>query len=782
MRICTLSLMMVGLLASSAPAREWTDATGKAKIEAEYLGFVDGKVKMKFANGKEELVPLGTLSENDKKFVQEQVMREEAAKEAEAGPADRFTQAINQEPTNPELYINRGMARTNRKDYDGAIKDFSKAIELKPDSAHAFNGRGLALQKKNELVAAQNDFNEAIKIDTELASAYRNRGENLRKLALDPKQSVPELDDAIEKWQRFWNHARKANTSETPWQPLHAIKGDVSRPAALQQMAKVDFEWAVHLEHEGHYGGWSEGGNNWGNGGHGHGPGCTCPACSGHPTCPACGGVGCEQCNGAHQAPGLGVYPEKVEKGKTITLVANASLLEKGMPSEAKPGEKGAKGRPASKTKVPLKSVDFYRDADGNGKFDAAQDAYLGTCSDGKNGWSIEVSTADFPPGPQSYYAVGRGPEGSGKGASPEEMVKAAETLEKAAEKEKQVAENCEKGKDQGLPQEQCKDLGKNNGDAAKTAEDVAGKVAQACPDAAKLLGQASGPMKAVKNRLASAEKRPGDANKSDAESAAEKAKTAAEKLASAAAKLRETAEACKAAGAEHEGQAPASAAVSSPTTGSNEVVVAGAPGPGTGPGPGGDGGNGRDTDTETIVEKEVTVDDATECVEKRDYDRAVRVYDDLLVREPENATLLRDRAATHLLRGGYDYAIRDYNRLLDVKPEPDADLFYNRGCAYLAAGKLQDALSDFTKSISLNEVYSLAYNNRGATYARLADYNKAIEDFTAAIKIEPNNALAYRNRALAFKKLGELRKSEEDFAVVVRLEKETKPAAAVEK
>jgi tetratricopeptide (TPR) repeat protein len=90
--------------------------------------------------------------------------------------------------------------------------------------------------------------------------------------------------------------------------------------------------------------------------------------------------------------------------------------------------------------------------------------------------------------------------------------------------------------------------------------------------------------------------------------------------------------------------------------------------------------------------------------------------------------------------------------------------------------------LSDFTKSISLNEVYSLAYNNRGATYARMGDFPKAIEDFSKAIEIEPGNHLAYRNRALAYKKLGELQKSEADLAVFVRLEKEGKTTAVIEK
>ena len=166
--------------------------------------------------------------------------------------------------------------------------------------------------------------------------------------------------------------------------------------------------------------------------------------------------------------------------------------------------------------------------------------------------------------------------------------------------------------------------------------------------------------------------------------------------------------------------------------------------------------------------------------VKDRNYDDAVIEYDRLLQKDPDNVTYLRDRAATQLLRGGYDNAIRDYDHLLTVKQEPDADLYYNRGCALLAASRLEEALSDFTKSISLNETWSLAYNNRGVTYAKLGKYDLAIADFSEGIKLEPNNKLAYRNRAMAYKKLGELRKAQEDYDYVVKLERET-PASGVQ-
>jgi tetratricopeptide (TPR) repeat protein len=768
MRILALSLVVVGLLVSPATARIWTDATGKGKVDAEYLGMENGQVKLKFnRTGKITLMPLSTLSQEDQQFVNEAVARAEAEKEAAEGPADRFTEAIKAAPTDPVAYINRGMARTNRKDFDGAIKDFTKAIELNPEDAQAYNGRGLAYQRKGDLISAQRDFNESIRRSPDMASAYRNRGENLYKLALDKKQSVPELDEAIEKWEKYWNFARKGNLKNTPWQPLNATKGDVSRPAALRQMAKIDLEFAENLERE--YGGYHRGGVAHG-GHHGHGPGCACEACSGT-ACPHCDGKGCAACGGGKPAPGLGVYPEKVLKGQMVTLVANASQLAKGMPAEAKPGDKKAA---ANGPKIPVESVDFYRDVDGDGLFSAEADQYLASDSIGSDGFTAEVSTASFPPGPQSYFAVGRGKPGSGSGATPEELLSAAQSLEEAAAKEKQIADACESCKTAGLPAEQSKTLGQDQASVAKTAAEVGEKIAAAAPEVAKLLEDANKPITAAKNRLATAEKRPGEPSAADAQNAAEKASEAASKMAEAAKKLREAYEAAKASSAANPGQAPANAAVGTPNSGANEVILANAP---VGPGPGGPGPGGNDDGINIVInDKDDAVnvaDRALDLVDDHNYDRAVEVYDRLVDYDPNNVDYLRDRAATQLLRGGYDYAIRDYDRLVELKTEPDANLYYNRGCAHLASGRYDAALSDFTKSISLNETWSLAYNNRGTTYARLGDYDKAIEDFTAAIRLEPANRLAYRNRALAFKKLGEVRKAQADFEVVLRLEKE---------
>ena len=76
---------------------------------------------------------------------------------------------------------------------------------------------------------------------------------------------------------------------------------------------------------------------------------------------------------------------------------------------------------------------------------------FLAADGNAADGFSAEVSTAAFPPGPQSYFAVPRGAPGTGTGATPEEMLAAADTLEQASQTQRGIAQACETGQQQGL-------------------------------------------------------------------------------------------------------------------------------------------------------------------------------------------------------------------------------------------------------------------------------------------------------------------------------------------
>ncbi len=66
------------------------------------------------------------------------------------------------------------------------------------------------------------------------------------------------------------------------------------------------------------------------------------------------------------------------------------------MPSEAKPGDKRAA---AAGPKVGVDSCDFYRDVDGDGKFNAEADQFLAADNNGGDGFTDRGFDGRFPAG-----------------------------------------------------------------------------------------------------------------------------------------------------------------------------------------------------------------------------------------------------------------------------------------------------------------------------------------------------------------------------------------------
>lgn len=65
--------------------------------------------------------------------------------------SNKFSQAIELEPTNHVLYSNRSGAYASKKDFDKALEDANKTTEIKPDWAKGWGRKGSALHGKGSL-------------------------------------------------------------------------------------------------------------------------------------------------------------------------------------------------------------------------------------------------------------------------------------------------------------------------------------------------------------------------------------------------------------------------------------------------------------------------------------------------------------------------------------------------------------------------------------------------------------------------------------------------------
>jgi tetratricopeptide (TPR) repeat protein len=71
---------------------------------------------------------------------------------------------------NPAAYNNRGNARSENNDRDGAIADYTHAIELKPDYARAYYNRAVLKKEKGDATGAAADFKRAHQLDPSLVT------------------------------------------------------------------------------------------------------------------------------------------------------------------------------------------------------------------------------------------------------------------------------------------------------------------------------------------------------------------------------------------------------------------------------------------------------------------------------------------------------------------------------------------------------------------------------------------------------------------------------------
>jgi len=110
---------------------------------------------------------------------------------------DRFTQAIELDPTSVDAYLGRGLAELYNEDYDNAVSDFSTVIELDPQETNAFYNRGLANIERSNFEGALNDFSTVVDRDPLDAEAYYQLGLVNIELGNDDK-GLNNLETAIE--------------------------------------------------------------------------------------------------------------------------------------------------------------------------------------------------------------------------------------------------------------------------------------------------------------------------------------------------------------------------------------------------------------------------------------------------------------------------------------------------------------------------------------------------------------------------------------------------------
>ena len=107
-----------------------------------------------------------------------------------------YNHAIELDPQSAIAYINRGNIKFAKGDLNGAMADYNHAIELNPKDSRAYNNRGLVEFRGGDLDGAIRQYNRAIELDPNYGLAYRNRGNAKRKKG-DFNGAISDYNQAI---------------------------------------------------------------------------------------------------------------------------------------------------------------------------------------------------------------------------------------------------------------------------------------------------------------------------------------------------------------------------------------------------------------------------------------------------------------------------------------------------------------------------------------------------------------------------------------------------------
>jgi tetratricopeptide (TPR) repeat protein len=104
------------------------------------------------------------------------------------------------------------------------------------------------------------------------------------------------------------------------------------------------------------------------------------------------------------------------------------------------------------------------------------------------------------------------------------------------------------------------------------------------------------------------------------------------------------------------------------------------------------------------------------------------------------------------------------------LSEDQTAETYYHRGLAYFFQHKLDAAVSDWNKALSLAPDWAMAYRQRANAFAELGRGDRARADYDRAIQLDPREPRAYFNRGLLRRAAGDVPGAVADLEQVLEL------------
>ncbi len=163
----------------------------------------------------------------------------------------------------------------------------------------------------------------------------------------------------------------------------------------------------------------------------------------------------------------------------------------------------------------------------------------------------------------------------------------------------------------------------------------------------------------------------------------------------------------------------------------------------------------------------------AKENLDNKNHEHALRLFNEVLNREPGHAEALRNKALIKVMNEDNQKAEQFLLFAIDQQPEDD-QLLQLLGTLYHNNGKPQKALAQFKKAIDVNDKNAVAKQGAAMVYAHiLGEHEQAIIHFTKALEHDPKNAELLFNRGCSYMISDQMEKAEKDLSRAAKLDHE---------
>jgi tetratricopeptide (TPR) repeat protein len=124
------------------------------------------------------------------------------------------------------------------------------------------------------------------------------------------------------------------------------------------------------------------------------------------------------------------------------------------------------------------------------------------------------------------------------------------------------------------------------------------------------------------------------------------------------------------------------------------------------------------------------------------DLEKAAKAYERLAELHPQAPEAKDAKSLFEDLQ--FELELQKLQATRGFRPTDEAQAAYNRGVAARRAGRIDEAIAEFTKAVEESRWFAQAYHARGDAYARQGEFSSAVDDLKRAVRLDRSNYAAH--------------------------------------